>query len=212
MGTTEVFPADLFMVHGVPGETMEYELALRGIAIGRVVVAVGDIGWIEGRRAIIVRGRGQSAGLAALLAEMVWEITSTVDLDRGYVLRSRQETTMTIAGEVDHDVENIGDEEEHDIISAVGAVRAWRSSPAQRAALSIRFGGASIRASLVDVGHELAPSTNRPAVKYTGSFDDAFPFTAWISDDTARVPLVFATETPLGAVTAELVDYAAPRE
>lgn len=208
---TEPAPAQLALVHGVPGETIEYEFTLRGLPVGRAVVAVGDIGWIDGRRALIVRGRGQSAGLAALLAEMVWEMTSTIDMDRGYVIRSHEETTMTFAGETNRETQDIGDESTHDVMSAVGAVRAWRSSPAQRATISIRFGNSSIDGTLVDASHEYLASAQRPAVKYTGTFAEEFPFTGWISDDDARVPLKFECETPLGTITAELVDYSAPR-
>lgn len=210
-GTTEAPAVQLARVHGVPGEAMEYEFALRGIPVGRAVVAVGELGWIEGRRALIVRGRGQSAGLAALLAEMVWEMTTTVDLDNGYVIRSHEETTITFDGETDREIQRLGDERAHDVMSAVGAVRAWRSTPSQRAVISIRFGGSSIDGALVDASHEFLPSADRPAVKYTGSFEERFPFTGWVSDDDARVPLKFECETPLGTVTAELVDYRAPR-
>jgi hypothetical protein len=136
---------------------------------------------------------------------------STVDLDRGYVIASREETTFVFAGKTDHETRTIGDESAHDILSAVGAVRAWRSSPAQRAEIAIRFGGTSIDGALVDAAHEFLPSAERPAVKYTGMFEEKFPFTGWVSDDTARVPLKFECETPLGVVTAELVDYQAPR-
>jgi hypothetical protein len=209
--TTEVPPVHLALTYGVPGETMEYEFALRGIPVGRAVVAVGELGWVDGRRALIVRGRGQSAGLAALLAEMVWEMTTTLDMDHGYVIRSHEETTMVFAGEKHEEKRDIGDEQAHDVMSAVGAVRAWRSTPAQRAQISIRFGSSSIDGQLVDARHEYLPSAERPAVKYTGTFEEEFHFTGWISDDTARVPLRFECETPIGALTAELVDYRAPR-
>ena len=209
--TTDAAPTRLGLVYGVPGETMEYEFALRGIPVGRAVIAVGELGWIDGRRAMIVRGRGQSAGLAALLAEMVGEMTTTVDLDRGYVIRSHEETRMVFAGRTETETQDLGDEQAHDVMSAVGAVRAWRSSPAQRAEISIRFGGSSIDGTLVDERHEFLPSAERPAVKYTGAFEDEFHFTGWISDDTARVPLRFECETPIGSLTVELVDYRAPR-
>jgi hypothetical protein len=207
----EAKPMQLAMVYGVPGETMEYEFALRGIPVGRVVVAVGDVGWIEGRRAMIVRGRGQSAGLAALLAEMVWEMTSTVDLDHGYVLASHEETAMTFAGTTEHEHQNIGDEHVHDIMSAVGAIRAWRSAPAQRAEISIRLGSSSLSGVLVDASHEFLASAERPAVKYTGTFEGRVHITGWLSDDTARVPLRLEMDTPIGRLTVDLVDYHAPR-
>jgi hypothetical protein len=190
---------------------MEYEFALRGIPVGRAVVAVGEVGWIEGHRSMIVRGRGQSSGLAALLAEMVWEMTTTVDLDHGYVMKSHEETTITFNGETHHETQDIGEEQVHDVMSAVGAVRAWRSSPAQRAVISIRFGSSTIDGELTDASHEYLASAERPAVKYTGTFEGEFRFTGWMSDDTARVPLQLELETPIGTLTVELVDYHAPR-
>lgn len=208
---TEVPPTQLVRAHGIPGENLEYEFTLRGLPVGRAVIAVGEIGWISSRRALIVRARGQSAGLAALFAELTWEMKSTLDLDRGHVIESHEETTIVFNGKTDHDTQDLGDEQAHDIISAVGAVRGWRSQVAQRAQISIRFGSTSIDGTLVDASHEYLPSAERPAVKYTGTFEDEFPFTGWVSDDTARVPLKFEVQTPLGIVTADLVDYHAPR-
>ncbi|MFN0250557.1 MAG: DUF3108 domain-containing protein [Kofleriaceae bacterium] len=210
----EVAPVELAMVYGIPGESLEYEVALRGIPIGRGVVAFGEIGWIEGRRAIIARARGQSSGLAALLAEITWEMKSTLDLDHGYVIESHEETTFVFAGKTERETQHLDhleNDRAHDVISAVSALRAWRSSPAQRAEISVRLGGLSFDGALVDAAHEFLASADRPAVKYTGTFQEEYPFTGWVSDDTARVPLKFECETPLGIVSAELVDYQAPR-
>src|SRR5262245_46643186 len=70
----------------VAGETIEYQVELRGITVGRVQVGVGKPGWVEDRPAIIVRSRGTSAGIVALIGELRWELTTTLDLQTGSAL------------------------------------------------------------------------------------------------------------------------------
>lgn len=201
-------PAPLVMAHVIPGEAMEYEVALRGITIGRVVVAAGEIGRIEEQRAIVVRARGQSAGLAAIIGEVTWEMRTTLDLDRGYLIDSHEEMILVFAGQTEHESEDY--HSSHDLLSAIGALRAWHSQPGATAKISAHVASAETTGTLVDAAHEYLGSAERPAVRYAGVFDERFPVTTWISDDIARVPLRFECDTPLGRVTGELVEYRAP--
>src|SRR2546421_4668024 len=65
-------------------ELMEFRASLRGVTLGVVQTAVGRPGWIGEHRAIIVRSRGHSDGLASLLGEIRWELETTIDLDDGF--------------------------------------------------------------------------------------------------------------------------------
>ncbi|MBL0218846.1 MAG: DUF3108 domain-containing protein [Myxococcales bacterium] len=198
---------------GIPGETMEYSATLRGLAVGRVITALGRIGWVDGHRSIITRSRGQSTGMIALLAELVWEQTTTIDLDRGHVLASKEETWSVFAGEREHEVRTVDEEGRHDLHSAIAAVRAWRSAPGQVAHLDVTFGHATISSELRDAGHGFLASAGEPAVRYDGVFEDKVKFTAWVSDDIARVPLRFECDLDLfGHLVVELVHYAAPAD
>ncbi|CAN5722709.1 hypothetical protein BH11MYX3_BH11MYX3_28410 [soil metagenome] len=205
-------PAQLVQTFGVPGEAMEFAATLRGLAVGRVVTAVGKPGWVDGQRALIVKSRGQSTGMIALLAELVWEQTTTINLDRGHIIDSKEETWTVLAGEHEHETRSLdGAEDVHDIHSATAAVRAWRSLPGQTALLDINFGHHTVHAELRDAGHGFLVSAGEPAVRYEGTFEDEVRFSAWVSDDTARVPLRFECELDrFGRIVVELVHYTAP--
>src|SRR5688572_13030612 len=69
--------------HVVPGETMVYEIKFRGLPVARVAVAVGKPGWVEGRPAVIVKSRGQTDGIIALIGEIDWAMETTIDLETG---------------------------------------------------------------------------------------------------------------------------------
>ena len=210
-GTPEV---ELVKPFGIPGESMELEASLRGLSVGRVITAVGRVGLVDGRRAIIVKSRGQSTGMIALLAELTWEMTSTIDLDRGYAIDSREEMWSVLAGEKHHESNTQGDESQHDLHSAIAAVRAWRSLPGQRAKLGVSFGGSPRPTELADTSHGYLVSAHQPAVRYDGIFNDEVHFVVWVSDDVARVPLRFECDLDhgIGHLVVELVHYTAPAE
>jgi hypothetical protein len=198
---------------GVPGETIEYQVALRGVTVGRVVVSVGKPGVVDGHRAIIVRSRGTSAGFVALFGEMRWELTTTLDLDSGLPLHEIEESWVDLKGESNHD------REDHDwsgsgynLHAAAGALRGWQSRVGQRASLEVTIDQLQIDVELSDAAREYLAPANQPAVRYDGIARDKYNFSAWISDDEARVPLLLRTDTKLGRVTIDLVRYDPPSE
>jgi hypothetical protein len=205
---------ELVTPFGIPGESMELEASLRGLSVGRVITAVGQIGVVDGKRSIIVKSRGQSTGMIALLAELTWEMTSTIDLDHGYAIASHEEMWSVLAGTKHHESNTQGDESQHDLHSAIAAVRAWRSLPGQRAKLGVSFGGSARPTELVDTSHGYLVSAHQPAVRYDGIFDDEIHFVAWVSDDIARVPLRFECdlEHGIGHLVIDLVHYTAPTD
>jgi len=198
--------------YAVAGEVMEYEVQLRGITVGRVQVAVGDPGEVDGRHAIIVRSRGASAGVVALLGELSWEMTTTVDLDAGYALTEDEEFTAIVAGKRKHEHTDrtwARDEGHHNIHSAAGGLRGWRSQLGARVAADVHLGNATIPVELRDSDREMVG--DKPAVRYDGIAADELSVSIWISDDVARVPLRVHCGTKFGDIQIELVGYELPR-
>lgn len=192
----------------VPGETMIFEISLRGLRVGRVQVAVGQPGWFEGKRAIIVKSRGETDGLVSLLGELDWTLETTIDLDSGRPIKTVEDAVITFRGktETNHDTSS---DDTHNIHSSVLALRGWRSAPNQKAALDVEIADARVDLELHEAGHDWV---EKPAVRYEGVAFDKFPFKIWLSDDTARVPLRMQTSTKWGAIAVELVEYTAPRD
>ena len=154
-------PTALPVVGGVfrPGESMRFELSLRGIVGGQASVAVGNPGRVDGKRVIIVRSRVESAGVVAVFKEVRDEVTTMIDLDTGLPLEHQAAVKfgpkeMTIqtkfaggqAGSFDLAVMRPGsdarrmahqsmpaDSAAFDGHSVIGALRAWRAEEGQHA-------------------------------------------------------------------------------
>src|SRR5439155_6462608 len=87
---------------GLPGEAMSYQVRLRGIAVARVEVAVGTPA--ERRGVVIVRAHGHSDGLLSVIADLTYDLTTTLDLEAGRPVEDVEETRIRA----------IGEEEEHE--------------------------------------------------------------------------------------------------
>jgi hypothetical protein len=199
----------------VPGEAMEYRVELRGMTVGRVQVALGQAGWIGDRPAVIVKARGTTAGLVAMLGDITWELTTTLDLERPLPISAVEEFRAIVGDEDEHDRDedtwSEGDDH-HNLHSAVCAIRRWRSKPGQRTRFEVELVDLDLDVEMWEDGREYLASAKLPAVRYTGEVEDRYKFHAWISDDTARVPLGLRTESKLGEIAVELVDYDPPHE
>jgi hypothetical protein len=190
---------------------MEYQVALRGVTVGRVQVAVGQPGWVTGHRAIIVRSRGTSAGFLSLVSNLRWELTTTLDLATGMPLHEIEESWLQAAGEPEHDrTDHDWDDARYNLHAAAGALRAWHSQLGARTAFEVQIDQADIDVEMWDAAREYVPSAHQPAVRYDGIAREKYHFSVWISDDAARVPLLLRTDTKWGAVAVELVDYDPP--
>src|SRR5690349_693212 len=84
-----------------PGETMAFEVRLGGMLAGEAALAVGEVGEFEGKKAVVVRSRANTAGAAALLKRIVDEATTVIDIENGRPLKLdthvEQGTKMTTA-------------------------------------------------------------------------------------------------------------------
>jgi hypothetical protein len=199
--------------YAVPDELMEFRASLRGIHLGVLQTAVGKPGWIGDHRAIIVKSRGHSDGIASLLGDIRWELSTTIDLDAGYPLEDREETWVDVTGDHEHHNDHHtwdASEERHDPHSFAGVLRGWHSEPGQTAEVNVGVAGAHLPITLRHAGREMLAEQGKPAIRYEGrvrvAHEDA-PFEVWISDDTARVPLAFRAESPIGTIAVDLVDY-----
>jgi hypothetical protein len=144
----------------IPGETMRFELGLRGVVGGEASIAVGAPGVVDGRRTIIVRSRVESAGVVAMFKEIKDEIQTSVDLDTGLPVRlqghvkfGKRESTIDAAfrlpeakvpGGYDLTIQRVGaaaprlvhmimpgQQPAFDSHTVIGAMRAWRAEDGQ---------------------------------------------------------------------------------
>jgi len=198
---------------GIPGETMAYDIRLRGLRVARVDVAVGQLGWIDGHRALIVRSRGTTTGLLSLVTDVTYELTTTLDLDAGHPIVDDERARIVVEGNAESSHhERLWSARDiavgvHDLHSAAAALRGWRGGARVRL-IDVEIDDNSIDVALAESRRELVKTM--PAVRYDGRVRDRFPFTVWISDDAARVPLAVHAGSKWGDIDVTLVDYEAP--
>src|SRR4051812_4736407 len=66
-----------------PGESMAFEVHLGGMLAGEAALAVGEIGEVDGHRAVVVKSRAATAGAAALIKNISDEATTVIDVESG---------------------------------------------------------------------------------------------------------------------------------
>ncbi len=201
-------------IHAIAGEQFVFAGRFRDISVGRARVGVGDAGWIDGHRAIIVKTRAESEGVVSLVTDLVYELTTTIDLSAQRPLRTIEAWNVMFRGERNerHKEREWDDDWNQDVHSALAMARGWRSQPGDRTSMTVNFGSFELDADVWDAGREVIDTMNRPAVRYEGIVLEKFPFTAWFSDDADRVPLRMKADTKWGSIDVELEDYLAPPE
>src|SRR4051812_43030945 len=134
-----------------PGESMAYEVRLGGMLAGEPELAVGELGQVDGHRALVVKSRAATAGAAALFKKISDEATTVIDVDTGrplmldtLVVMGDKETTarakftgsiaeVTYARNDDatpHTYKiNFGKVTVHDTHSAMAQLRGWKATP-----------------------------------------------------------------------------------
>lgn len=176
-----------------PGETMAFEVRIGGVLAGEAAFAVGEIGEFEGKRAVVVKSRANTAGAAALIKRIVDEATTVIDMDTGRPLQletlvehgTRKTTAKaTFNGSVaevtykrsddpkPHTYKlNFGTNVVHETHSAMAQVRGWRPSPGTAKSVFVVGGRRLWRVDVKYVGGETIGTIlgNRRTVKYEGS-------------------------------------------
>jgi hypothetical protein len=183
--------------HGLglhPGESMAFEVALGGVLVGEAQLAVGDVGVVEGRRAIVVRSRAATAGAAALVRKIVDEATTVIDADTGrpisvethvemgertfdtnatfsgrvatVILRRHGEATP-LTSTIDFGVHAL-----HDAHTAMAQLRGWRAAPGTKRTVFVIGGRRLWRVDVAYAGEDTIGSEvtgNRRAVMFDGT-------------------------------------------
>ena len=175
-----------------PGETMAFEVQLAGVLVGEAQLAVGDIGSVNGRNAIVVRSRAETAGAAALVRKIVDEASTVIDADTGAAISVESNVEMgdkkTVASatflpthvEVKFQrnedkapntfrVETRG-QKLHDAHSAMAQLRGWKATPGTVRTVHVIGGRRVWRVDVKYVGEETigGATGNRRAVVYEG--------------------------------------------
>ena len=176
-----------------PGESMTFDVKLDGVLAGDARLAVGQVGQFDGHRAVIVRSRAETAGAAALLAKVVDEATTVIDLDSGrplkldtYVVLHGKTTTAeaTFDGRIANVAYHRGNDPHphvfhidfgamtvYDTHSAMAQLRGWRAKPGAERTVFVVGGRRLWRVDVRYVGSETIGCVlgNRRAVRFDGA-------------------------------------------
>lgn len=181
------------------GESMAFEVRFSGVLAGEAALAVGELGEFEGKRAVVVKSRANTAGAAALLKRIVDEATTILDVDTGrpiqldtYVEQGTRKTTAHAkfvgnVAEVTYQRSddpkpqnfkiNFGTQTVHDTHSAMAQVRGWRAAIGAQRAVFVVGGRRLWRVDVKYLGNETVGTAvgNRRAVKFEGASYRARP-------------------------------------
>lgn len=182
-----------------PGESMGFEVRLAGVLAGEAALAVGELGEFEGKEAVVVKSRANTAGAAALIKRIVDEATTVIDMTSGRPLHLQTFVEMgakrtTAEARFTGNVANItyqrstdsaptkykinfGAQPVHDTHSAMAQVRGWRPAPGATRTVFVVGGRRLWRVDLAFVGTETVGSIdgNRRAIKLQGTSFRARP-------------------------------------
>ena len=176
-----------------PGETMTFEVRLGGVLAGEAQLAVGQIGQVDGHRAVVVKSRAATAGAAKLLKSISDESTTVIDMDSGRPLEL--DTTVDVDGTIttahgvftassanvsfqksDEDKPHtykvsFGKAAAHDMHSAMANLRGWKATPGAARSVFVVGGKRLWRVDVTYVGVESIGGAlgNRQAVHLDGA-------------------------------------------
>lgn len=176
----------------IPGETMSFEVKLAGVSVGEAALAVGELGELEGKRAITVRSKIGTTGAVRLVRAIDDESTTVVDAQTGaplrlstHVLMNGQETfteAVFSPGQARVEVRRgdnkpvrpyafaFGDLPAHDAHSAMAHVRSWKPAPGTKRTVWLVGGRRLWRVDLSYAGDDAVGTVqgNRDAVRLDG--------------------------------------------
>jgi len=229
----------LSVVRYLPGEAMEWEVRWFGVLVGRVQLAAGQPGTLDGRRALVVRSLAQSDGALAVAKRGQMELLTWIDLDRQEPLAQAGSFDEIYTGEVlgSHfgpaewprtpwQAQLAGGQVAQSTHTALGLLRGWRASEGERAHIFVRMRHRVLRIDVVAAGHERVSSVlgrrralriDGVAVPVDGALEPlpgqkSFPASFWIDEAGAeRVPVRIEIESGFGGIVRlDLVTYDPP--
>ncbi len=175
-----------------PGEAMAFEVHLAGILAGEAQLAVGEIGLIDGHRAVVVRSRAATAGAAALIRKITDEATTVIDVETGRPLSletvveqgdKRITASAKFTGNIatvkyqrSEDKEpktsvlNFGTTTVHDAHTAMAQLRGWKGTKGQTRTVFVVGGRRLWRIDVTYAGEETIGGAlgNRRAIVFDG--------------------------------------------
>ena len=206
----------------VPGESMAFEVKLAGIPAGEAQLAVGEIGDLDGHRAVVVKSHGETTGAAALVRHAVDDSTTVIDYatglpisletsaEQGDAKGSASATFHTAGNRHSADVTyrrpedpnaktqhlDFGTEAVHDAHSAMAQLRGWRATPGATKTVLVVSGRRLWRVELRYGGEETIGSAlgNRRAIRFTGASFRARPNFGVESDKPTRTFSVWLSD------------------
>lgn len=182
-----------------PGEAMAFEVHLSGMLAGEAQLAVGEIGEVDGHRAVVVKSRAATAGAARLVKTIVDEATTVIDVDSGRPLQLDTNVVMndkatTARAKFTGSIANVtytkdgdptphsyrvdfGKVTVHDSHSAMAQMRGWHAAPGSTKQVYVVGGRRMWRVDMKYVGIETvgSPVGNRRAVHMSGEAFKAKP-------------------------------------
>lgn len=176
-----------------PGETMTYDVQLAGVLVGEAQLAVGEIGVVDGRKAIVVKSRAATAGAAAMVKQISDESTTVIDVDTGQPIKvdmvaingdKKAVANVSFDGRMATVVYRRSEEARvqtlrfdarttvlHDMHTAMAAIRGWRAAPGTVRTVHLIGGRRLWKIDMKYVGEETIGSQvgNRRAIVLEGS-------------------------------------------
>lgn len=174
------------------GEAMAFEVQLAGVLVGEAQLAVGEVGTVDGRKALVVKSRAATAGAAALVRKIVDEATTIIDADTGAPISVETNVEMgqrkTVASAqflANHAIVQFQRNEDkqpssfnvsynghklHDAHSAMAQLRGWKATPGTTRTVHVIGGRRLWRVDVKYAGEETIGTAtgNRRAVIYDG--------------------------------------------
>lgn len=190
-------PAVVQQLFLVPGESMIWDVQVKGISIGRAEMAVGQDE---------VRSHFQTNHLASMFATV--KDDSTTELDRGAARPVWVKETALLDGDHEQGDTAFAGTTWHSLHTAVGWLRAWATPDAQPATIEIVHLG---KHAVLEVHQPTKVEIQgAPALRIDGrvtvtATKESVPLTIWLSADRQRLPLRLVATDDDVKVTAELV-------
>ena len=226
-------------VQYLPGEHMEWEVRWSGVMVGRVQLAVGQPGTLDGRPALVVRSLAISDGALAIAKRGQMELVTWIDVERRRPLAQSGSFDEIYSGEALGSQFGAAEwprtpwrpglphgEVAHSTHSALGLLRGWQAGDGDRTHVFVRMRTKVLRIDLRVAGRERIHSAlgRRSALRIDGvavPVDDkleapfgqqTYPASFWIDDEgSERVPVRIEMESGYGGmVRLDLVTYDAP--
>ncbi len=231
--------AALSAVRYLPGEAMEWEVRWFGVLVGRVQLAAGQPGVVDGRHALVVRSLASSDGALAVARRGEMELLTWIDLDRQQPLAQAGSFDEIYTGEVlgthfgaaewprtPWEPQLPGGQIAQSTHTALGLLRGWQAREGDRAHLFVRMRQRVLRIDVVAARRERVSSVlgRRAALRIDGvavpvggalvpeSGQRSFPASFWIDEAGAeRVPVRIEIESGFGGIVRlDLVSYDPP--